>query len=103
MKKKIYTRQQLIDMLWEMKNETGRQPTVKDLPEGMLQHYRSEFGKWCYALQESGIKPRSQEAIERKRIRKKEKRKKRRRAAQERAKAAGAGESKTDETEKQMD
>ena len=101
-KKIVYTRQQLVDMLWEIKNEKGRPPTRKDLPDGMFPYFRNEFGKWCYALEESGVKPASEAVLERRR-RKKEKLKAKHKAMSLYRSAAGRRERESHEQEKHMD
>ncbi len=101
-KKIVYTRQQLVDMLWEIKNEKGRPPTRKDLPDGMFPYFRNEFGKWCYALEESGVKPASEAVLERRR-RKKEKLKAKHKAMSLYRSAAGRRERESNEQKKHMD
>ena len=65
-----YTRQELIDYLWNIRKEKGRDPVKADLPYGMAQYFRKEFGKWCYALEEAGIRIPSQKTLDRREHRK---------------------------------
>ena len=50
-----YTKEELIEYLLNKRDELGRKPTKKDIPEKMKPYYRVYFGKWCYALEECGI------------------------------------------------
>lgn len=54
-KKYPYTREELLDYLLKKRDELGRKPTKKDIPEKMRPYYRVFFGKWCYALEVAGI------------------------------------------------
>ena len=67
-----YTKEELVDYLLKKRDELGRTPTKKDIPEKMLPYYRVYFGKWCYALEKIGIVIPSKETLER-RARKKAK------------------------------
>ncbi len=50
-----YTKEELTEYLLRKRDELGRKPTKKDIPEQMRPYYRVYFGKWCYALEETGI------------------------------------------------
>ena len=71
-----YTRQELIDYLWDIKEKKGSDPVKADLPFGMNQYFRKEFGKWCYALEAAGIRVPSQQTLERRRRKRKRHRRK---------------------------
>ena len=60
-----YTREELLDYLLKKRDELGRKPTKKDIPERMRPYYRVYFGKWCYALEIAGIVIPSQHTLER--------------------------------------
>ena len=60
-----YTREELLDYLLKKRDELGRKPTKKDIPERMRPYYRVYFGKWCYALEETGIVIPSEHTLER--------------------------------------
>lgn len=55
MKKYPYTKEELTEYLLRLRDELGRKPTKKDIPEQMRPYYRVYFGKWCYALEVAGI------------------------------------------------
>ena len=67
-----YTEEELRDFLYKKQEELGRKPTKKDIPEEMRPYYRVYFGKWCYALEATGITKPSERALAR-RARKKNK------------------------------
>ena len=50
-----YTKEELTEFLLKKRDELGRKPTKKDIPEEMRSYYRVYFKKWCYALEECGI------------------------------------------------
>ncbi len=65
MKKYPYTKEELAEYLLRLRDELGRKPTKKDIPEEMRPYYRIYFKKWCYALEEVGIVIPSQHTLER--------------------------------------
>jgi hypothetical protein len=68
MAKKIpYTKEELIRFLLDKQAELGRKPTKKDIPDAIKPYYRVLFGKWCYALEASGIVIPSEATLERRR------------------------------------
>ena len=67
-----YTQEELAEYLLRKRDELGRTPTRKDIPEKMRPYYRVYFGKWCYALEKTGIVIPSERTLER-RARKKAK------------------------------
>lgn len=67
-----YTKEELLDYLLKKRDELGRKPTKKDIPEKMRPYYRVYFGKWCYALEIAGIVVPSERTLAR-RQRKKDK------------------------------
>ena len=67
-----YTKEELTEYLINKRDELGKVPAKKDIPEQMRPYYRVYFGKWCYALEETGIVIPSERTLER-RARKKEK------------------------------
>ena len=60
-----YTKEELLDYLLKKRDELGRKPTKKDIPEKMRPYYRVYFGKWCYALEAAGIVVPSQRTLDR--------------------------------------
>ena len=60
-----YTQEELTEYLIKKRDELGRVPTRKDIPEKMRPYYRVYFGKWCYALEETGVVTPSKETLER--------------------------------------
>ena len=60
-----YTKEELTEYLIKKRDELGRVPTRKDIPEKMRPYYRVYFGKWCYALEETGIVIPSEHTLER--------------------------------------
>ena len=60
-----YTKEELVEFLLKKRDELGRKPTKKDIPEEMRPYYRVYFGKWCYALEETGIVIPSEHTLER--------------------------------------
>ncbi len=69
---KRMTRQELTDLLLKRYEELGRVvPTRKDMPEGTIGAYKSEFGKWAYALEAAGLRKPSAATLEKRRNRKK--------------------------------
>ena len=60
-----YTKEELVEFLLKKRDELGRVPTKKDIPEEMRPYYRVYFGKWCYALEETGIVIPSEHTLER--------------------------------------
>lgn len=60
-----YTKEELVEFLLKKRDELGRKPTKKDIPEEMRPYYRVYFGKWCYALEETGIVVPSEHTLER--------------------------------------
>ena len=60
-----YTEEELRDFLYKKRDELGRVPTRKDIPEKMRPYYRVYFGKWCYALEETGVVTPSEKTLER--------------------------------------
>ena len=57
-----YTKEELVEFLLKKRDELGKTPTKKDIPEQMRPYYRVYFGKWCYALEETGIVVPSEDA-----------------------------------------
>ena len=68
---KRLNRQELIDLLQKRREDLGRNPTRKDMPEGTIGAYRSEFDKWVYALEAAGFKHPSEKTLQRRRKRRK--------------------------------
>ena len=66
-----YTKEELTEYLIKKRDELGKVPAKKDIPEQMRPYYRVYFGKWCYALEETGVVIPSEKTLER-RARKKE-------------------------------
>ena len=62
-----YTKEELVEFLLKKRDELGKTPTKKDIPEEMRPYYRVYFGKWCYALEETGIVIPSEKTLERRR------------------------------------
>ena len=60
-----YTKEELVEFLLKKRDELGKTPTKKDIPEQMRPYYRVYFGKWCYALEETGIVIPSEKTLER--------------------------------------
>lgn len=60
-----YTKEELVEFLLKKRDELGRKPTKKDIPEEMRPYYRVYFGKWCYALEKTGIVIPSEHTLER--------------------------------------
>ena len=60
-----YTKEELIDYLLKMRDELGRKPVKKDIPDEMKPYFRVFFGKWCYALEAAGIVIPSERALAR--------------------------------------
>ncbi len=60
-----YTKEELTEYLIRKRDELGRVPTRKDIPELMRPYYRVYFGKWCYALEKTGIVIPSEHTLER--------------------------------------
>ena len=60
-----YTKEELVEFLLNKREELGKVPTKKDIPEEMRPYYRVYFGKWCYALEETGIVIPSERTLER--------------------------------------
>lgn len=81
--KKRYTRQELIDLLLQKQEELGRVPTRKDMPEGTLAAYKSEFNKWVYALEAAGVRTPSEKTLERRKKKQKRSSKAKNKANQE--------------------
>lgn len=67
---KRFTREELIGLILKRQEELGRPPCRKDMPEGTLAAYKSEFGKWVYALEAAGVRKPSATTIQRRRNRK---------------------------------
>lgn len=55
----------LIKLLKDMEQELGRKPKKSDIDNKDLGAIRKCFGKWCYALEASGLQIPSPETIER--------------------------------------
>lgn len=70
-----HTKQELIDSLKELYKSLGRIPAKKDVPEDIRGQYKEVFGKWCYALEEAGIRKPSQRTLERRKRHKDKKQK----------------------------
>ena len=60
-----YTKEELVKFLLKKRDELGKTPTKKDIPEEMRPYYRVYFGKWCYALEAAGIVIPSQRTLDR--------------------------------------
>ena len=54
----------LSKLLKEMEQKLGRRPKKSDLSNKDLGAIRKCFGKWCYALEASGLQVPSEETIE---------------------------------------
>ena len=67
---KRFTREELIGLILKRQEELGRPPCRKDMPEGTLAAYKSEVGKWVYALEAAGVRKPSATTIQRRRNRK---------------------------------
>ena len=65
-----YTKEDMIEKLRKINEKLGRVPSRKDLPEEMKPYIKKLFGKWCYALEESGLSKPSERTLERRRRRK---------------------------------
>ena len=57
----------LIELLQRKAEELGRRPRKTDLESEDLGNIRSNFGKWCYALEEAGLTTPSKATVERRR------------------------------------
>lgn len=64
-KKCPFTKEELIEILQIRRDELGKKPTRKDIPETIMPYYRATFGKWCYALEAAGIVIPSQATLDR--------------------------------------
>ena len=60
-----YTKEELIAYLLKMRDELGRKPVKKDIPDEIKPYFRVYFGKWCYALEAAGIVVPSERALAR--------------------------------------
>ena len=78
-----YTKEELTEYLIRKRDELGRVPTRKDIPEMMRPYYRVYFGKWCYALEKTGIVIPSEKTLERRRRHKSRERRAKKKADEE--------------------
>ena len=73
----------LIKLLRDRAEELGRKPKKQDMTGKEVGAIKKVFGKWCYALEASGIQVPSEETLERRQA-KKDKWSRRHRASKER-------------------
>ena len=93
-----YTREELTKYLLRKQDELGRKPNKSDIPEKMRPYFAVLFGKWCYALEASGIVVPSDATLARRR-RHKEKYRKLHKKMRERARAKKRGDETVSSTE----
>ena len=68
-KSRAYTKAELEAMLVEFAEENGRPPTRKEFPATVVAQVKREWGKWIYALEQTGVIPVSEERLENRRLR----------------------------------
>lgn len=66
---KKYTKAELEAMLVKFTEEHGRPPTRKEFPATVVAQVKREWGKWIYALEQTGVIPVSEERLENRRLR----------------------------------
>ena len=63
------TKEEAIKQLLELADELGRPPKKSELPEEIRCRIKPLFDKWCYALEEVGLKIPSEKVMEKRRKR----------------------------------
>ena len=63
------TKEEAIEALKQLEKKLGRVPKKADLPDALRNRIRVLFGKWCYALAESGLVTPSEKVLEKRRKR----------------------------------
>lgn len=63
------TKEEAIRVMQQLAEELGRTPKREDLPEEIRNRIRPLFEKWCYALEEAGLRIPSEKVQEKRRKR----------------------------------
>ena len=63
------TKEEAIAAIRKMAEELGRQPKKSELPDEISFRIKPLFGKWCYALEEAGLRHPSEKVLEKRRKR----------------------------------
>ena len=63
--KKKLTREELITIILAKKEELGKTPRKRDMDPDLIGQIRREFGRWCYALEDCGLKHPSKKTLAR--------------------------------------
>ena len=63
------TKEEAVKQILELADELGRPPKKSELPEEIRCRIKPLFDKWCYALEEVGLKVPSEKVMEKRRKR----------------------------------